>query len=139
MNPIQPVSENHAMKLARRALSILESYSEPGDILSQVRVILRSFIGNGIVFVDDVAPSEGEGWQPIESAPKDGRKILICELLSGIILKYTEHEGKEFPHVCTAYWWKGDSLNAPGWAGNVMGTPTHWMPLPDPPKAYTIK
>ncbi len=52
-------------------------------------------------------------WQTIETAPKDGTRILIfCG-----------------SHACTfvGQWIKGQ------WVGARYNTPTHWMPLPEPP------
>ena len=64
-------------------------------------------------------------WQPIATAPKDGRYILFtCDWGVG-------------PRIVVGWW---DSL-ADGWYATpcVKGlkalTPVHWMPLPDPPKA----
>lgn len=66
-------------------------------------------------------------WQPIETAPKDGRMVLL------------------YPSRCwcdeddrgeVAYWdadfseWVGIGPIAEDYTG-----PTHWMPLPDPPLA----
>lgn len=69
-------------------------------------------------------------WQKIETAPKDGTQVLV----SGM-------NGTDI--VCQAYFadkaayanWSGQ-----GWVGWPFGQsvhladPTHWMPLPDPPK-----
>lgn len=79
-------------------------------------------------------------WQPIETAPKDGTVILFAA------------EGK-----VVAGWFHNDFAPFP-WAfvddvresltgccdneltgrvytnGYPLGVPTHWMPLPDPPK-----
>ena len=55
-------------------------------------------------------------WQPIETAPKDGRKILVF--------------GGRYKTVSLAEadggWWR--SFRLPD------TTPTHWMPLPPPPE-----
>lgn len=55
-------------------------------------------------------------WQPIETAPKDGTRILLW-ISVGIAMPYA-WEGER---------WIGDDypLN--------MAYPTHWMPLPDAP------
>jgi hypothetical protein len=56
-------------------------------------------------------------WQPIATAPKDRRPVLIV---------YRSWEGNP---IVTAGNWDGQ-----GWRCGVGGvTPTHWMPLPDPP------
>ncbi len=71
-------------------------------------------------------------WQPIETAPKDGTVIILCEsgYRDSIRASFWRQDGDGFP-------WKfldPDSetfLN--GWLGDHRG-PTHWMPLPEPPK-----
>ncbi len=81
-------------------------------------------------------------WQPIETAPKDGTKILAYWF------------GNDMPFI-SVIWWRGnkypDSLfpwrnacsdSAIGGYGQChlpasqqtwRQGPTHWMPLPDPP------
>lgn len=54
------------------------------------------------------------GWQPIETAPKDGR----------VILGFHENYGIEKTWFFRKTWGK----NSCSWE------PTHWMPLPEPPK-----
>jgi hypothetical protein len=54
------------------------------------------------------------GWIPIESAPKDGRKVLLCHLANE-------------PFI-------GRWHNPLGWVDQYsMRDPTHWQPLPPPP------
>lgn len=63
-----------------------------------------------------------DGWQPIETAPKDGSSVLV-------------YEG--FEPIVTEGWWDAEdemwrpsgSRNYPFWH-----QPTHWQPLPDPPE-----
>ena len=65
-------------------------------------------------------------WQPIETAPKDGTEVLV----------WSEHGGVE-----SAYWEAG-CYGHSGWTIYQIRTeiaepdfpPTHWMPLPEPPK-----
>lgn len=62
-------------------------------------------------------------WQPIETAPKDGREVLII---------------RDFG-VSTRYGAKVGSFSPPknAWVstyeGQTVYEPTHWMPLPAPP------
>lgn len=65
------------------------------------------------------APVQGEAWKPIESAPKDGRYVLI--------------HGSAGTHIAH---WTGLSVTSGGghaWLNidaRGVGQPTHWMPLP---------
>lgn len=59
---------------------------------------------------------EERSWQPIETAPKDGRRVL-CGFQGQF--RWLEFVGECNPH----------GVGAPGYA-----KPTHWMPLPTPPK-----
>ncbi|HDR9834668.1 TPA: DUF551 domain-containing protein [Burkholderia multivorans] len=65
---------------------------------------------------------EATGWQPIETAPKDGTNVLL------IATRHSMH----IPHpemIVGAYrrgWWSGPS---------TLSHVTHWMPLPDAPGA----
>lgn len=63
-------------------------------------------------------------WQPIETAPKDGTGILL----------YRRYEGK-FLHLVDVGEWQKENEGGPRWAWRYSTwEPTHWMPLPDPPK-----
>lgn len=60
-------------------------------------------------------------WQPIETAPKDGRWILTWT---------TDISHAFSPYLVVR--WKGNE-----WcyeAGKDFFAPTHWTPLPEPPK-----
>jgi len=67
----------------------------------------------------------GEGWQPIETAPKDGSTII---LRAGDVVD----TGHWTDNSMTAYPWQG-------WTWHTLVTkattskPTHWMPLPSVP------
>jgi hypothetical protein len=71
-------------------------------------------------------------WQPIDTAPKDGTRI---DIWAKTWLSYNDtFIHKRFPDCC---WSKGDSEcnRPPAWNNlNTEWHPTHWMPLPDPPK-----
>lgn len=70
-------------------------------------------------------------WKPIETAPKDGTEILgwlkegKWAVVSFKVTKSYCHWNREFRD--SENWWKD----------NVTCTPTHWMPLPNPPKEKT--
>jgi len=61
-------------------------------------------------------------WQPIETAPKDGTRIIVAKQ-SGYVMAWAS----------SAYWFDREKYS--GWTDGVdtLATPTHWMPLPAPP------
>lgn len=65
-------------------------------------------------------------WQPIETAPKDGSEILVC---NGIGRRAVTHwmEGRGF------YAGQGGGYPA-SWTTIGDLALTHWMPLPPPPE-----
>lgn len=74
-----------------------------------------------------------EGWRTIDSAPRDGTKILIAEPVN------EEHAMNQ--HAIYAAWWdEGDAIwtdyavKSFGYEEVQSYSPTHWMPLPPPPQ-----
>jgi hypothetical protein len=65
-------------------------------------------------------------WQPIETAP-DETDVIVAnpDRISG-----EHHVSIAWRHVESGKWWRPHS--GPSLASCI--TPTHWMPLPDPPK-----
>lgn len=62
-----------------------------------------------------------EEWQPLETAPKDGRAIL------GFIPGWFA--------ICGTWFQDGQWWMAAGQDGRMgCPPPTHWMPLPEPPR-----
>ena len=72
------------------------------------------------------------GWQPIETAPRDGTTVLLLSqeaVKQGRLLK---HGG------CAVDYWhdpKRDNCRFTGWGkfNETYWPPSHWMPLPPPP------
>ena len=68
-----------------------------------------------------------EGWQPIETAPKDGTPIL-------------SHKAGVWAMPMIVCWLDGPGIGEPAWRqydaepSIVRRHPTHWMPLPTPPR-----
>jgi len=76
-------------------------------------------------------------WQPIESAPKDGRALLLYD---------PEHDDSDdgFGHALDGHWADTTGPGVGEWQAAVWCNsctewhtkavnPTHWMPLPNPP------
>ena len=71
-------------------------------------------------------------WKPIETAPKDGTKILICVWDIG---GYWDMEVSQWLKNVSYKDEFGKNKKYTGFAPDVgIGGPTHWMPLPAPPK-----
>ena len=67
--------------------------------------------------------AKGNVWQPIETAPKDGTQIIVgCS-------KYKRSYVAIFERGTWRSGWEGGD-----WTFDVELKPTHWMPLPTPPK-----
>lgn len=59
-----------------------------------------------------------DGWQPIETAPKDGTRVLTFRV--------------KFREAMAVAWFDGEEWRPVH--GSAWPDPTHWMPLPEPPK-----
>jgi hypothetical protein len=68
------------------------------------------------------------GWQPIETAPKDGTGILVNAGGFCYAVEWQEEFG----------WWSVDDNKLGPFPLRGAG-PTHWMPLPAPPAALAAK
>jgi hypothetical protein len=84
------------------------------------------------------APPAGDGWEPIETAPKDGSRILVFDEMAA---------DNESPVVMVAWLNDAERHNRKRFAWCVPGSwqdeqgghctadrPTHWRPLPAPPQ-----
>ena len=79
-------------------------------------------------------------WQPIETAPKDGARIILAKIIPA-----DEDREAAVWWACAGRWQPERVLSGTGghirrqaqWTDGVdnLGEPTHWMPLPAPPKA----
>jgi hypothetical protein len=95
-----------------------EQYQQDLTALLEEVARLRAEIGRG-------AAHPPQAWQPIETAPKDGTRLLLArtQVLSGELI------------VVSGSWNSGGSMHMPHWMTPVLGfQPTHWMPLPAPPE-----
>ena len=68
-------------------------------------------------------------WQPIETAPKDGRRILVTCEGRVFIATYASGWTPEWVDEGSGYW--DASMDSIDYAHFFA---THWMPLPTPPK-----
>ena len=85
-------------------------------------------------------------WQPIETAPRDGTHILgwVPSAYNGMV-PFGEQQAPPDEWYCTSLYWHQDDTfpGVCGWRLSECGfenyndecSPTHWMPLPEPPGA----
>jgi hypothetical protein len=117
------------------ANQLLNDFCDGGMDYDQFRFAIAEAIANARCgrALDAAAAVDGDaGWMPIETARKDGKKVdlwIIPPLgqLSSGACRITD---------CWFYngEWRTEDAGAPeGWA-SVIWEPTHWMPLPPPPK-----
>lgn len=94
--------------------------SEDGDVEALGMNQSRRF--DTPLYTHPPPPDGMAGWQPIETAPKDGREILGYTEEVGALVMYWDTMSQEQDH-----WSDGMSIS--------YWTPTHWMPLPAPPSS----
>lgn len=71
-------------------------------------------------------------WQPIETAPTDGTKILLYRIHTNIeVGEFYWFEREVFDPTSDGLYRKRIQIYGQNW--NATGRPTHWMPLPSPP------
>lgn len=113
---------------AEKVMALVKMHAEAGDpnTAQRIHAQIRSLLS---------ATPAASGWQPIETAPKDGTRILVARIgaTGGV-----QHLGIEATPVhvmwaCVGYWsakWNNwnDGFEPCGLAG-----PNYWQPLPPPP------
>lgn len=75
----------------------------------------------------NASEQQAQGWRPIESAPKDGTRILLW-VENWIVASW----GWPVPGPADAGEWQ--IANGATWPHEGPYAPTHWMPLPPPPQ-----
>lgn len=72
-------------------------------------------------------------WQPIETAPKDVEILCFCPLETPQIVSCIK---REFTMLKDDFDWEGIEYTDEALRDIVPtgAEPTHWMPLPEPPK-----
>lgn len=82
----------------------------------------RLALAFGMHFRDEEPATDQSPWQTIESAPKDGTKILLWDGHDCNTASWDKHEGWVVSCVATDFNYY-----------ETVNNPTHWQPLPAPP------
>jgi hypothetical protein len=75
-------------------------------------------------------------WQPIETAPKDGTDVIVMYMhieTQCVFNAFYASEGHGWEKRDVG-WWSYEHSEVSRILLNDFMTPTHWMPLPPPPK-----
>ena len=88
-------------------------------------------------------PAPAQPWLPIETAPQDGRTILLGR--HNELGKWRTMRGQWMSQDCIDETWEDPESGEPGWFETCVEAdeipncwptnPTHWMPLPGAPEA----
>lgn len=114
-----------ALKGRSRSPQVLQGF---GDARREAAAAIRALASHLVADKPDEAGAHGDGWLPIESAPKDGTSILaVC---AGV------HERTGIPFIPEVVEW-----TQYGWSNEMWGeqpnhgiySPTHWRHLPSAP------
>ena len=78
-------------------------------------------------------------WERIETAPRDGTDILVCFDCASVLVAHiawwrSKEDSPEFTDEDVG-WWSYTRGSVTQEMLDGYRTPTHWMPLPDPPEA----
>jgi hypothetical protein len=116
MTPADRVSDERLAVLVR-AYDFLGNATDQQDVVSALRELQRL---------------RGGQWQPIETAPTSGIDVLVCGGTYGCEVNSHEFHNVAFRQAAVAAWESDDHC----WrdTGGYYYTPTHWQPLPTPPK-----
>ena len=119
LSPLRAAVERRAA--IRRAKRILEKASPNfvDEATTDAVVVARALL----------AREQAAGWQPIETAPKDGTDVLLYspDAISDAMIGHWV-DGFGPPGDGGAWWPDNDSARFP-----IDAWPTHWQPLPPPP------
>lgn len=76
-------------------------------------------------------------WRPIETAPKDGTRILVWTTTDNDVdRQYVDEvcDGDNFACAQVSSWEGMPDSAGSWWNKELIGEPTHWMPLPGAPE-----
>ncbi|MFP5078252.1 DUF551 domain-containing protein [Rhizobium sp. YIM 134829] len=115
-------------EMVDRMIAAVEGEVDGLAIDAEQATAILAYVLEGALLPAHPEPDAGrvEGWQPIETAPKDGTKILC------ICMRTDEAVKHRLGIIAVDRWTK----QYDGWANfNERFWPaTHWMPLPLPPQ-----
>lgn len=119
------------------ALAYLRSQQEPvawviPGAITRDRDLANANKHNAVPLYAAPQPDVPDGWQPIETAPKDGSYMLVSNGRGVWVARYKAVYQSGWKPVCP---WQSMMLNHDHIPSTQRkGHPTHWMPLPAAPE-----
>lgn len=98
----------------------LEKELDEAKIKMQVKLVWPTAEDIAALMNEHLGRKLAHEWQPIETAPRDGRAYLVVD------------EIVDMGHRAQIAFWSGAWLSTDGKKRTL--NPTHWMPLPEPPR-----
>lgn len=94
------------------------------------------WIAKAMAALAESAPAPAQdGWRPIETALKDGERVLVADGDDGTyIARWTDDIWSEFGGRGGPSGWMPDSIRLEDNAAAQLRHPERWMPLPTPPQ-----
>ena len=124
MTDTKPMTGQPALLTAEMAFVALQRVRRSVRANSPICAALEAIASGEVVCLPAPRAEQAEGWRPIESAPRDGTKVLAA------------WAGTDHAEVCECgdegrwfYSYDGDSPT------ERQGEPTHWQPYAPPPSA----
>jgi len=143
-----PLTAASAVQGAIEALERIRDHPRWPDHMSEVIAVMRAITSEAADKLR-TQPSAVPGWQDISTAPRDGTKIILARFGFTTDTTGLEIDGKEWRErifdwkattiyslwwACTGSW----SDKYKNWNDGVdpcgLNKPTHWQPIPAPPK-----
>ena len=119
-------------------------YTLTPEELSAFTSAILALRGKPDQFPDAAKMMPVSGWQPIETAPKDGTQIILTNGVSVAQGEWLHQEpyARENRDLDGRYISQDEFDGFDGWidfVGGMLPEPTHWQPLPPPPNGITAK
>lgn len=121
---------HYALRIAARAVAMrAKEQAAPDDVRAAIEDALHRYQKGAISsreFLDEaVTAVTPDGWQPIETAPRDA-----TEFLAAISVHHSNGKTWWERHILSV---EGDEVGADYYQGWRIEDYSHWQPLPEPP------
>lgn len=117
---------------ANPLLALAEIVAEMNDELSHSQYAIEVSVESFARWIDQLTAlaAAHEGWQPIETAPKDGSSIIGFWINTD---ENTTCDGRVDFSYMYILWWDGFHWETAGYDHSHEMEPTHWKPCPIAP------